>query len=84
MSTSNFTFVVAALLFFVFAIGVAATSPTTLQSAAVCTHGVIGLRELHESGRLHLLRKPGRHLSFNRSFFEDQIARRFLSDELPP
>ena len=44
----------------------------------------LGLRELHESGRLHLLRKPGRHLSFNRSFFEDQIARRFLSDELPP
>jgi palmitoyl-protein thioesterase len=44
----------------------------------------LGLRALHETGRLHLLRKPGEHLQFNRSFFQHAIVAPFLGELLRP
>ena len=51
-----------------------------LEQSELFEQDWLGLRGLQEAGRLHLLSKPGRHLSFNRSYFRRAIIAPFLSE----
>ena len=50
-----------------------------LEESELYEQDWIGLRGLREAGRLHLLSKPGRHLSFNRSYFTRSIVEPYLN-----
>ena len=53
-----------------------------LEQSELYEQDWLGLRGLREAGRLHLLKKPGRHLAFNRSYFRSAIVAPFLSEEI--
>lgn len=52
----------------------------TLEQSTLYTEDRLGLRQLKESGRLHLISVPGRHLQYKMSWFIDQIASVYLDN----